>query len=154
MPSNLEVFRAEVGLEATYSHPEFDLFESSAGLLGKLYKRLEKHGLKLAEIRAENSSIIGDRHLIFHLFNYVMTSKIRYDKIEVNFFQFPRTEIEKYSAALLDTLAAMKDAVPKVSYKTFATAVALHGRIEGQPTKTFLNRLTSKSPEGLGPSTG
>ncbi|MBI4000480.1 MAG: hypothetical protein HY348_01685 [Nitrospira defluvii] len=154
MPTNLDVLKAELGFEVAYTQPEFDLFESPSRLLDKLYKRLEKHGLKLADLRAENSSIIGERHLHCYLFNYVMTVKIRHDKIEIHCVEFPRSHVETYAVGILDALAAVKDALPNLSFKAFAISVALHGRVEGQATRDFMNRLTIKSPEGLGPSTG
>ena len=154
MPTNLDVLKAELGFEAAYAQPEFDLFEGPSRLLDRVYQRLEKHGIRLSDLRAENSSIIGERYLHCYLFNYAMTVKVRYDKIEINCVEFPRSHIEKYAAGILDVLAAVKDALPKLSYKAFAIAVALHGRIEGQATRDFLRLLSVKSPEGLGPSTG
>lgn len=153
MLANLEVLKAELGFEAAYSQPEFNLFEGPL-LLDKVYKRLEKHGLRLSDLRAENSSMIGERHLHCYLFNYVMTVKIRYDKVEINCVEFPRSHVESYVAGILDVLGAVKDALPTLFYRSFAVAIALHGKIQGLATREFLNRFTAKSPEGLGPSTG
>lgn len=154
MPMNLEVLKAELGVEVAYSQPEFDLFEGPSQLLNKLYNRLQKHGLKLSELRSENSLIIGERHLLCYLFNYGMTIKIRYDKIEIYCAELPRPLVERYVAGIIDTLAAVKDALPNLSFKAFAISVPLHGRIEGEATGDFMNRLTIKSPGGLGPPTG
>ena len=154
MLKDFEVLKAELAIEATYAQPMFDIFETSTSLADKVFRRLEKYGLKLSELRAENSSILGERHLHCYLFNYVMIVKIRYDKIEINCTDLPRSHVENFLAGILDVLGAVTDALPKMSFKTFAVALALHGKIEGQTTMEFLNGMTTKIPEGLGPSTG
>ncbi|MGH7182315.1 MAG: hypothetical protein ACREJN_10100 [Nitrospiraceae bacterium] len=154
MLKDFEVLKAELAVEAAYAQPMFNIFDDLASLPEKVFRRLEKYGLKLSELKAENSAILGERHLNCSLFNYVMTVKIRYDKVEINCSDLPRSHVDAFIAGILDALGAVKDASPEMSFKTFAISHVLHGKIEGQTTMEFLDRMIAKIPEGLGPPTG
>ncbi|CAE6703405.1 MAG: hypothetical protein H8K06_08670 [Nitrospira sp.] len=153
MQIDLDVVKAELGIEATYAQPEFSLFEGPK-LIETLYKRLEKYGLKISELQAENSAIIGERHIRFYLFSYLMNVKIRYDKVEVTCTELPRNRVDDYSEAIVDILGAVTDCCSGVSFKVFSVATALHAKLEGKPSRDFIGGLTVKGPEGLGPLTG
>lgn len=153
MAKDFEILKAELLLEVAYAQPMFNIFDSSS-LVDKIFTRLEKYGLRLSDLRTEDSSIIGDRYLQCYLFNYVMTVKIRYDKVEITCTEFPRSHVDNFISGILDVLNAVKEFPQHISYKTFSTAIACHGRIEGQTTMEFLSKMPMQIPAGLGPSIG
>lgn len=61
-----------------------------------LYRRLEPYGLKLADVRVErDAGNVADQHLLLYLFNYLMTVRIRVERIEVDCSELPEDVVEK-----------------------------------------------------------
>ncbi len=155
MAINLEVAKADLVFEAGFPQPEFSLFQDGGVLMHHLFKRLEPHGLRLNDLRVERGmGNVGDHHIICYLFNYWMTIRIRIDRIEVFCSEVPRDYVEKFKAAILDVLQAIKDYRPEQSFRTFGMVLGLHAKLEGQPAREYLARFVAKVPENLGPSTG
>ena len=155
MGINLEVAKADLAFEAGFPQPEFGLFQDTAALLHHLFKHLEPHGLRLNDIRVERGTgNMGDQQIVCYLFNYWMTVRIRIERIEVVCSELPRDYVEKFKAAILDVLQAIKDYRPEQSFRTFGMVLGLHAKLEGQPAREYLARFIAKVPENLGPSTG
>jgi hypothetical protein len=151
----LEVAKADLLFEAGLTQPEFVLFRDTSALLHHLYKRLEPHGLRLNELRIERGSgNVADYHVLCYLFNYWMTIRVRLERIEIVCSDLPEQYVEKFKAAILDVLRAVKDHRPELSYRAFELAVGLHARLEGQPARDYLARFVANIPPDLGPSTG
>jgi hypothetical protein len=151
----LEVPKAELQFEAGYTQPDFGLFRDEPAILHHLFKRLEPHGLRLSDVRVERGSgNAGEQQILCHLFNYWMTVKLHIEKIEVVCTQLPRDHVEKFNAAILDVLRAVKDYRADLAFKAFAVAVGLHAKLEGQPGRDYLARFAANVPQTLGPSTG
>jgi hypothetical protein len=151
----VEVLRADLQFEAGYPEPDFGLFRDESTILHDLFKRLEPHGLRLSDVRVERgSSNVGEQQILCHLFNYWMTVKLHIEKIEVVCTQLPRDHVEKFNAAILDVLRAVKDYRADLAFKAFAVGVGLHAKLEGQPGRDYLARFAANVPQKLGPSTG
>lgn len=154
-PLNLKVEKAELAFEAGFPQPEFGLFRDVGAVMHHLFMRLEPHGLRLNDLRVERGSTsVGDHQIVCFLFNYLMTVRIRVERIEVNCSQVPRDYVEKFKAAILDVLNAIQDYRPEQSFRAFAMALALHAKLEGQPVREYLAQFVTKVPQNLGPSTG
>lgn len=155
MALTLEVSKADLAFEAGFSKPEFALFGDGAALLDCLYRRLEPYGLRLPDIRFERGSgNVGDQHFLVYLFNYLMTVRIRVERIEVHCSELPQHLVEKFKAAILDVLRAVKDHRPDLSFRAFAIAVGLHAKLEGKPVRDYLAQFVTSVPQNFGPSTG
>lgn len=155
MALKLEVSKADLAFEAGFPKPEFALFRDGAALLDCLYRRLEPYGLRLPDIRFERGAgNVGDQHFLIYLFNYWMTVRIRVERIEVHCSELPQDLAEKFKAAILDVLRAVKDYHPDLSFRAFAVAVGLHAKLEGTPVRDYLAQFVSNIPQKLGPSTG
>ena len=155
MPINFHVERADLHFEAGFSEPEFTLFRDTAGLLSQLFKRLEPHGARLSEIRTERGAgSAADFHVLCYLFNFLMTIRIRVDRIEVICSEFNRDHAEKFSAAIVDTLGAVRSFRPELSLRAYTLVIGLHGTLDGNSTEHFLSRFAANIPSGLGPSVG
>lgn len=155
MAVKLDVSKADFAFEAGFPKPEFGLFRDGAALLDCLYRRLEPHGLRLADIRFERGAgNVGDQHFLIYLFNYWMTVRIRVERIEVICSELPQDLVEKFKAAILDVLRAVKDYRPDLSFRQFTVAVGLHAKLEGKPARDYLAQFMTTVPRNLGPSTG
>jgi hypothetical protein len=151
----LEVARADLQFEAVYPQPDFGLFRDESAVLHHLFKRLEPHGLRLSDVRIESGSAnVGEQKILCHLFNYWMTIKLNIEKIEVVCAQLPRDHVEKFNAAILDVLRAVKDYRADLAFKAFTVGVGVHAKLEGQPGRDYLARFAANIPQKLGPSTG
>jgi hypothetical protein len=151
----LEVEKADLTFEAGYPQPEFGLFRDAAVLLQHLFRRLEPYGLRLTDIRFERGAgNVGDQHILFSMFNYSMTVRIRIERIEIICSDMPQDQVEKFKAAILDVIRAVKDYRPDLSFRAFAIIVGLHAKLEGEQVRDYLTRFVTNVPQGLGPSTG
>lgn len=155
MPIKLDVVKANLAFEAGYPQPEFGLVQNVSPLLDALFKRLAPHGLQLADIRIERGGdSVSDFHVLLHMFNGLMTIRVRVERIDVACAELPRDQVEKFTGVILDLLQAMTGHVPGLSFRAFAVAIALHARLEGQPLRDFLARFATNAPQNLGPPTG
>jgi hypothetical protein len=151
----LEVKKADLAVEAWLPQPEFTLFRDGAALLDRLYRRLERHGLRLTDIRLERGTgSLGDQHFLVYLFNYLMTVRIRVERIEVQCSDLPRDHLDAFQAAMVDVLGAVKDHRPDLSFRTFAIALGLHAHLEGTAVRDYLSRFVVNNPTGVGPPAG
>jgi hypothetical protein len=139
--------------EAGFPKPEFTLFRDGGALLDQLYRRLEPHGLRLADIRFERGTG-ADQHFLIYLFNYWMTVRIRVERIEVTCSELPQDLVEKFKAAILDVLRAVREHKADLSFRAFAVAVGFHAKLEGQPVRNYLAQFVTNAPQDLGASTG
>ncbi|GEM_PF-1983050 len=155
MATNLKVAKADLTFEAGFPQPEFSLFHDTGTFMHHLFKRLEPHGLRLNDLRVERGiANVGDHQIVCYLFNYWMTIRIRIDRIEVICSELPRDYVEKFKAAILDVLQAIKDYRPEQSFRAFAMVLGLHAKLEGRPVREYLAQFVTKVPQNLGPSTG
>jgi hypothetical protein len=152
----IKVQRSDLSFEVGFPQPEFGLLREVSTVLQHVYTRLQPHGLKLADIRVERGTgDVADYHLLCRLFDYVMTIRIRVDRIEVICSTLPNPEaLQKYKAATLDLLRAIKDVKSDVSYRAFAMAVNIHAKLEGQSVREYLSSFVSNIPKGLGAPAG
>jgi hypothetical protein len=153
MPIKFTIAHAEIGFEAGFDRPQFPLFREASSLLDRLFGVLEPYGARLSDIRWERGTgSIGDLHLMCYLFNYMVTVRVRVDKVEFNGSQMPVDHVEKYGAAIVDLVSAVRDSSDGLKYRAHALAVALHGSLDGTTTHDFLAKFTRNVPDGLGPS--
>jgi len=150
-----DVTRTDLTFEGSFSQPEFALFQDTPRLLRHLFARLEPHGLRLVDMKIERGSgSAADLHVVCYLFNYVMTIRVRLERIEVYCSQVLRDQARVFGAAILDTVLAVQTHLPDLAFRAHGLAVGLHGLLEGQPTSKYLSRFISNPPSGLGPPTG
>ena len=155
MAIKLEVAQADLAFEAGFPKPEFRLFRDVAVLLDHLYRRLESYGLRLTDIRVERGSgTVNDHHIVLYLFNYWMTVRVRTERVEVGCSTLPRDYLDKYKAAIIDVLRAVKDYRSDLSFPAFAVVVGLHGSLEGRRVEDYLAQYVVNGPKNLGPTTG
>lgn len=155
MAIKLEVSKADLVFEAGFPKPEFGLFRDGASLLDGLYRHLEPYGLRLTDIRFERGAgNVGDQHILLYLFNYWMTVRVRVERIEVTCSDLPEDYVDKFKAAILDVLRAVKDYRPDLACRAFVISVGLHAKLEGQLARDYLARFVTNVPQTLGPSTG
>jgi hypothetical protein len=150
------VVRSEVAFEAGYAQPEFALFRDAAALLHHLYARLQPHGLKLTDLRVERGAgNVAEQHVLFYLFDYVMTVRVRVERLEVTCASLSSEEhLQKFKAATVDLLQAVKDVKSELAFRAFAVASSIHVMLDGQSTRAYLAQFAARIPEGPGPLTG
>ncbi len=148
--------RSDLAFEAGFSQPEFGLFRDVPGLLHSLHPRLQPHGLKLSDVRVERGSgNVADHHLLFYLFDYAMTIRIRTERIEVACSSLPNPEtLERYKAAIVDVIRGVKDFNHDLVIRAFAVAVNIHARLDGMTPREYLASYIARAPGELGPVTG
>lgn len=155
MVRKLDVEKADLSFEAGFVQPEFALLRDPPGLLRHLFLRLEPHGLRLGDMRIERGTgNVSDFHVLCYLFNYWMTVRIRVERVDVFCSELPQDHVQRFGAAITDTLRAVQDHSPSAAFRAFALAAGFHGRIEGQAAKEYLGRFISSVPSDLGPSLG
>lgn len=155
MAAKFEVARAELNFEAGYVQPAFELFRDPALLLRSVFTRLSPYGVRLTDIRDDRGAgNVGDYHLLCYLFNYVMTVRVRVDRVEVYCSQLLREDIPKFGAAMIDVVRAVRDHPAATGFRAYALALGLHGIIEAQRPREFMSHFAALVPQGLGPSTG
>jgi hypothetical protein len=70
MATKFTVSQAEFQMEAGFSQAEFSLFRETNSLLDHLFKALQPHGARLADIRVETGGgSAADFNVLCYLFN-------------------------------------------------------------------------------------
>jgi hypothetical protein len=155
----LNVMKADASFEAAYPEPQFGLLQNVPGLLQRLFRALAKHGLRLQDMRIERGAVTGsqpvtDFQVVCHLFNFLLTVRVRVDRVEVYYVELPREHYQKFGAAAVDALAAVQNHLGLTRFSTYAAAVGLHAALEGQAAKQYLSRFVANVPGGLGQPSG
>ncbi|MGH7845165.1 MAG: hypothetical protein ACREQW_08355, partial [Candidatus Binatia bacterium] len=131
------------------------LFHETNSLLDHLFKALQPHGARLADIRIETGGgSAADFHVLCYLFNYWVTLRVRIDRIEIVGSQLPQNYVDKYGVAVVDALRAISNYHQQLSYRAYALMVGLHGLLEGTSVKQYLSKFVKNIPDRLGPSAG
>ena len=155
VPTKLEVARGDATLEAGFTEPRFDLLGNPADLLRDVFKRLQPHGPRLADVRVERGTgSVSDFHVSCYLFNYSMTIRIRVERVEIVCPDLRQEHLVRFKAVIVDTLEAVKDHLTDVAFRAFSLAVGLHGTLEGQAAREYLRQFVSNAPKDLGPPAG
>ena len=155
MAVKFDVQQAELNFEAGFDQPDLQLFGDTHGLLQQLYLGLQSHGVRLSDLRIERGAdTAADWHILCYLFNFYMTIRIKLDRVEVNCTQLLQDQVDKYGAAIVDTLKAVHAYRPKSRFRAYALSVGLHGVLEGNSLQRYLARFTKGIPEQLGTSIG
>lgn len=155
MGIRFDVSRADLSFEAGFSQPEFGLFRDTQALLHQLYKALEPHGIRLNDMRIERGTgSAADFHLLCYLFDFMMTLRVRVDRLEVYCSQLPEDYLERFSFAIVHALGALRAHWPALTYRAHALAINLHGLLDSVPAKEYVPRFAANIPAGLGPSMG
>jgi hypothetical protein len=148
------VSRSDVTVEAAYQQPEFALFGNESRVLGRLVDRLSPYGLRFAEMKIERGNgSLGDLHLLCHLLDYLLTVRIRLDRTEVVCSLLTTDNKRRVMAAIVDTFACVREHVGG-QYRAYAMSLNIHGLLENQSAKSFLNGLIAMPPPGAGQVVG
>jgi hypothetical protein len=154
VPVKFIVSRSELTVEAGYQRPQFGLFRDESRLLPSLAERLSVHGLKLADMKIERGSgTLGEMHLLCYLVDYVLTVRIRVERVEIYCSPFTDENKKPVIAAALETLNCVRESLDG-DYRAYAMSMNIHGLLENQSGKAFLARLVSPPPPDAGPVVG
>ena len=155
MATKFTVSQAEFQLEAGFSQAEFSLFRDTNGFLDHLFKALQPHGARLADLRVETGGgSAADFNVVCYLFNYWVTLRVRIDRIEMVGSQMPQDYVHKYGAAIVDALLSVRNYHQNLKYRAYTLNVGLHGSLEGGSVKKYISNFVKNVPDGLGPSAG
>ena len=91
----------------------------------------------------------GDLHIFFYLLDFVVTVRIRLDRVEVYCSLLTEENRKRVIAAALETLGCLREFVGG-QYRAYAVALNIHGLLENQGAKAFLGRLITPPPAAVG----
>ena len=155
MAIKFTVSQADFQLEAGFSQAEFLLFRETSSLLNHLFKALQPHGARLADIKVETGNgSAEDFNVLCYLFNYWVTLRVRIDRIEMVGSQMPDDYVQKYGVAIVDALLSVRNYHQNLKYRAYTLNVGLHGSLDGGSVKKYISQFVKNVPEGLGPSAG
>jgi len=147
--------RAELSFQADFAEPVFHLFRDSPALHRSVFARLAKHGLRLSDMRPERGNgTLGDAHLVCSLLNSAVTLLLRPERAEIHCFDVMRLDGRNLGQVGVDFLEAIRAHAPEVPFKTYSSALALHGLLDGIRSQEFIAKFVTGAPGGLGPPLG
>lgn len=155
MPLKFVVSRSDFTLEAVYQRAELAAFgRNQPELLGRLLEVLGPHGLKLSDLKVERGGgTFADLHVLCQgLVDYVLTARVRLDRVEAYCSYLTVENKDRVFAAVLDTLKAVKNHIT-ADYRVFSLSLNLHGVVEGIDHREYLAGFVGKTPN-IGPVLG
>lgn len=154
MPIRFDVSRADCTLEAAYQGPKFAALAESAALLTRLFEATERHGVKLSDIKIERGGgSFADFHILFYLFDFLLTVRVRIERVEIFCSYLSNENVQRFSAAAVDVLNAVR-AHLKSDYKAYTLSLNLHGTLYEFDTKKFLGQFAGAISPDIGPIVG
>jgi len=154
VPAKFLVSRSDATIEAGYFQPQFGLFRDEGGFLARLLTQLSPHGLKLSDVKIERGNgTLSDLHLLCYLFEYLLTIRVRVDRVEIYCSHLTEDNKKAVTAASLDTLTCIREHIGR-EYRAYALSMNIHGPLEGLPARTLLARLVTTPPADIGLVTG
>lgn len=155
MATRFVVSRSDFTLEAAYQRAELDaLGRDLSALLTRLLDALGPHGLKLSDIKVDRGAgTLAELHVLCqNLVDYVLTVRIRVDRVEALCSYLTVENKERVFAAIRDALKAVRSQV-SADYRAFSISLNLHGILEGVDSKEYLSGFIGKAPN-IGPVSG
>src|SRR5205085_2854045 len=81
---NFQVSRADVTFDAKFPEPDFGLLADEPPFLEEIFRFLQPHGLRTADIRFDpGDGSVGDEQIVCQLPNYWITVRFRVDRVEI-----------------------------------------------------------------------
>lgn len=153
MATTFNIVRADFALDAVYQRPEFATLRDSGSLLARLYSGLEPHGIKLSDFKVERGAgSLADFHVLCYLFDFLLTIRIRLDRVDVVGSSLSKENITRFSTAVIDALHAVR-AHLNSDYRAYSLSLNLHGTLGGLDVKEYLGQFVAKRPK-IGPAAG
>jgi hypothetical protein len=151
--TRLNVSRADFTLEAVYQRPAFGTFRDGLAMPSRLFEALERHGLKLNDIKLERGNgSFGDYHVFCQLFDFRMTVRVRLERVEIIGVQLTDDNVKDFAAASVDALTAVREHLSS-DYRAYGFSLNLHGTLDGLDVTTYLAQFVTKKPM-FGPVSG
>jgi hypothetical protein len=155
MTTVLKVAQGDLGVQADFAEPAFEIFRDVSSLHRRLYSALSPLGVRLADIRPDRGAgSLADVHVALSLFGLTTSVRIRMDKIEINCADTRRVDQASIERAVVEVLQAVKNLVVGLQYRSYSLAVGVHGALGAGDVKEFLGRFAKVSQLDLGPSLG
>jgi hypothetical protein len=155
MRKAFKVGLGDLFLQATFAEPAFSIFRDIPALYQKLYMTLNRHGLKLADIKTErDDGSLADLCVTCSLFDFSTTVRVRLDRVEVQCVDTTRVTNKQFEEAALSVLQVFNEPAARASYQAFIFAINVHGTIADSSPKEFLSRFVANTPSSLGPPLG
>ena len=150
---NFNIERQDVELESTFSPRLWSLVHDVPVLYEALLERLAHVGLSDMDLRPEaGNGSVGATGIGFWLFGSKVNVQLR-----LNSFRF-RTSL--LASNVLDSanavVAAIRQALPELRFRTHVVSYACHGLIEGMKAAEFVGEIVPNAPviEGFGDHLG
>ena len=150
---NFNIQQRDVELESTFSPRLWSLVHNVPVLYEALLEKLAHVGLSGMDMRAETGNgSVGATGLGFWLFGSKVNVQLRLDS-----FRFRTSLLASDVLNSADgVVAAIRQVLPELRFKTHAVSYACHGRIEGMTAAEFVGTVVPKAPviEGFGDHLG
>jgi len=152
---NFQVSRADVTFDAKFPQPDFEMLADDASFLEKIFRFLQPHGLRTADVRFDpGDGSIGDEQIVCQLPSYWITVRVRVDRIEIVSTTLLREQTQALKGVVASALGAVVEHRAGIPFASFGMALNLHGAIEGIAAQSYLARYMANPPKGLGPQVG
>ncbi len=145
----------DLAVQSDFSEPEFRLFSDWPGLQQRLFTRLSPYGLRLIDMRWDpGNGTVGDGNLMLNLPDLAATVRIRLERIEIQYFDPTRIDVQTAGKMVVDILKVMEGDKSAAKFKTHSLRMNIHGILEDSTPRDFLSRYVSQIPENFGPKVG
>lgn len=115
-------------------------------MASRLFEALERHGLKLGDIKLERGNgSFADYHVFCQLFDFRMTIRVRLERVEIISVQLTDENVKDFSAASVDALTAVRDHLNS-DYRAYGFSLNLHGTLDGLDVTDYLAQFVAKKP--------
>lgn len=150
-----EVKSGDIFFQAFYSRPVFGLLQNAPSLSEQLFARLNRHGLRLSDIKIENGlGTLNEAQATASFLSLSTVVKIRLDTIEVNCFNARAVAEEQIGDLVIGALEAVKLHAPTLIFDAYTFALGMHGLLQGTTAVDFLQGFSNPPESRLGPLSG
>jgi hypothetical protein len=150
MSQPFKVRQGDITFYANFAEPAFAIFRDGITLHRTLYQQLSRFGLRVADMKPERASNLGDTQLACSLLNLSTEVRVRIERIEVMCWDLSQISQETFTELALISLGAIASSAPNNPFKTYSLSVNLHGSVEGVTTRDFLSRFAPPPLKTLG----
>ena len=139
----------ELYFQTLFTEPAFTLFQNLPGLTQHVFARLNRHGLRLADMKFEiGNGSLAEHQLTCSLLNYSTSVRFRIDTVEINSFNLHHLSEEQIGDVAVSALEALKLYSAATIFATYQLSVAAHGVVGGASGQEFVRRFTNPPSGG------
>ena len=153
MAETFKVLHSEFFIRSDFTKPAFSILNVLPSWYEGLFTSFSRFGVKLADIKIENASTLGEFQISFFMFDFNLAVRIRFDRLEIQGFNTARVSLSEGFEIFNILMETVASTVGETGYGSYETTRIYQGQ-PSRPPKEMQARFLPEASDLPGPLLG